>query len=364
MAKKPTKAKAPKRKKVVPDGKPLKQVYVIMPFRESLGRNGDQLKSFFENHIKRPIEGTRFSINRYQVRRSDETFNINGPIIKDLYAADLVIADLSGIHGNPNVMYELGMRLGFSNDPVILIRAKHEDNETIFDIGGFYAELYDSLDYSPITAHIIEQIKRLERGDQSYTSPVLEVLKQEVPLLTQMSQRRAATLLENMRESLRGSLSLFAGAATEFIERRTKLRLGESAKGFYMELVQNEELSDLDWSSFAFRPAGQPAVDHYVATRYLVGLIDEDDERAFTYIIMSYCSFFLSGDYMYSPWVHGTVIRFAAQTEVMLDLADLLIVHMTSTDKSMAERALQVFRSNGTSWTELEANLQSGGPEK
>lgn len=46
---------------------------------------------------------------------------IQSTIVNDLDAADLVIVDLT--EHNPNVLFELGMRIAFSK-PVCLIRAK------------------------------------------------------------------------------------------------------------------------------------------------------------------------------------------------------------------------------------------------
>lgn len=159
-----------------------KTVFVIMPFVKAPTRHKVQLSSFYENNIKKPIESADLEYN-YVVRRSDETFNITDKIIKDLYTADVVIADLSGIHPNPNVMYELGVRLAISRKPVILIREEHQDNETVFDITGFYVHRYDPLNYVDLQSHIIEKLRRLESGEETYESPVLKVIQGEVALV-------------------------------------------------------------------------------------------------------------------------------------------------------------------------------------
>ena len=85
--------------------KPQKHVFVIMPFVQTPTRNQGHLKGFFENNIKRPIEEATLD-SEYKVWRSGETFNITDEIIRDLFKADIVIADLSGIDPNPNVMYD------------------------------------------------------------------------------------------------------------------------------------------------------------------------------------------------------------------------------------------------------------------
>jgi hypothetical protein len=88
------------------------------PF-EGGSRNEAQLTVFFENNLKRPIEAADLR-DRYEVYRSGQSFDIHAEIIRDLCRADIVIADLSGVDPNPNVLYELGVRLALSTRPVIL----------------------------------------------------------------------------------------------------------------------------------------------------------------------------------------------------------------------------------------------------
>lgn len=123
--------------------KPRKTVFVVMPFVESPTRNEPQLTSFFENNVKAPIEKAANLDFSYSVRRSDVTLDITTQIIRDLLRADIVIADLSGKTPNPNVMYELGVRLAVSAKPVILVREKHSENRRVFDVNTFFTFEYD-----------------------------------------------------------------------------------------------------------------------------------------------------------------------------------------------------------------------------
>lgn len=95
----------------------VRRIFVIMPFVEAGSRNEAQLTAFFENNIKRPIEGADLR-DRYEVYRSGQSFDITAEIVRDLCRADIVIADLSGVDPNPNLMYELGVRLAISVRPV------------------------------------------------------------------------------------------------------------------------------------------------------------------------------------------------------------------------------------------------------
>lgn len=154
-----------------------------MPFVEGGSRNEAQLTAFFENNIRRPIEAADLR-DRYEVFRSGQSFDINAEIIRDLCRADIVIADLSGLDPNPNVMYELGVRLATSARPVILIREQQTENRRIFDIHGFYTHSYDPYDYRQLERHLIEKLRRWESGEEPYTNPVLAIIKAEMAQVT------------------------------------------------------------------------------------------------------------------------------------------------------------------------------------
>lgn len=323
--------------------RPTKTVFVIMPFNESPSRNTNQLIFFYQEHIKKPIESGRFSC-RYVVRRSDQSFNINDQIIKDLYAADIVVGDLSGLIPNPNVMYELGMRLAFSNGPVILIREQHKDNRSVFDVAGFYAEPYDPLNPTNVGEYLRTKIRHFESGQEVYRSPVLTVLGQEFPLLTQLSRRRAAELLDVLDDSIRGTLRLFAGAATAFVRDHKGPILGEVATKFLSEIKEHQDaLQKLDWGKFVFRPGSQPAIDFYIASPYLHGLIDEAIERAFTSAVIEYHAHFLAGDVFWKHLTLNQVFVFTGETMLLSVLSLVLVKMLCTTDPTMINKTSQDF---------------------
>jgi ribose transport system substrate-binding protein len=164
-------------------------IFVIMPFTATPCRTADQLTAYFDHHLKRRIERETSLRNRYRVHRSDDTFDITAGIIRDLQSADIVICDLSGPEANPNVMYELGVRLSITHKPVILVREKHPENKRIFDIAGFYAHEYDPLNYALLEEHVIAKLRGFEAGAEAFYSPVLDLLEDRskrlrlVPLL-------------------------------------------------------------------------------------------------------------------------------------------------------------------------------------
>lgn len=301
--------------------KEIRQIFVIMPFKQSPSRNSALLTSFFEDQIKVPIEEKEFKF-RYQVKRSNTTFDINAQIIKDLYNADIVICDLSGTEGNPNVMYELGIRLALSNKPVILIREEHKDNIRIFDIGGFYAHLYNPLNYTELTRHIIQEIRDLEEGKKQYASPVLQIVQREVPLLQTSSLNRADQLLATMRKSIKMMTWLFNKRLIRYLSDEKKMEIPATVVDLQSLLKHIEsdlaELSKVDLSGFRVNFGTQPTLDYYLSNQYLNGLIDPKLEEVFTGFVITYHSYFVSTSYYQGEWHMLNIHRFLGETSIFL----------------------------------------------
>lgn len=206
--------------------KPRKGVFVIMPFSKTPKRNEAELTSFFKNNIKDPIESATDLASTYSVWRSGVTFDINTTIIRDLGRADIVIADLSGLDPNPNVMYELGVRLAITHKPVILIREDNPDNHKIFDVIGFYTEPYNPLDYPKLERHIIDKLRRYETGEDIAESPVLRIVGGEAVLQQSMS---SDLLPEQQRELvLRGATEAVRVLAEAYGPRGGKVAIART----------------------------------------------------------------------------------------------------------------------------------------
>jgi hypothetical protein len=100
------------------DGTSKLTAFVIMPFTE---RDPRHSTGFFAEVLRSIItpaaKSSQFNVRTANRQGSDL---IQSTIINDLMDADLVIADLT--EHNPNVMFELGMRLA-EDKPVVLIKA-------------------------------------------------------------------------------------------------------------------------------------------------------------------------------------------------------------------------------------------------
>ncbi len=323
-----------------------KTIFVIMPFTETPTRNKTQLTAFFENDIKQHIESGEFEF-QYHVRRSDETFNITEQIIKDLYTADIVICDLSGQAANPNVMYELGIRLAFSNKPVILIREAHKDNKPIFDIGGFYAEPYDPFNYSALREHFTSKINRLESRLEIYSSPILKIVGQDQPLLVQMSANRAAQLLDTLADALHMNLRMLGGHIHMFLmSRKPPVNLGtkEVLDLLFQMQKQAAKLNQLDWSTFHYLPGAQPTLDHYLSTRYLFGLVEQDIEQLYTSVLLEYHGQFMGTDIFTMQWSPGKIYGYYLDTALIRSATNALIKILISKDVASVELAKKAAR--------------------
>ena len=110
-----------------PEGDSNLHCFVIMPFRE---RNEGRPKGFFEEVLRSIIApaGKKAGFIVTTANR-DGSDVIQSTIVNNLLDADLVVADLT--EHNPNVLFELGMRMAFDK-PVALIRSKGTGQ--IFDV--------------------------------------------------------------------------------------------------------------------------------------------------------------------------------------------------------------------------------------
>ncbi|WP_219927966.1 hypothetical protein, partial [Aeromonas sp. HMWF015] len=113
-------------------------------------------------------------LNIRMVSHSDEVNVIQKNIIQNLFMDDIIICDVSS--RNPNVMFELGVRLTFDK-PVVLI--KDHDTPISFDIGNIYHITYPrSLNYAEILVFQKELLDKviatMEKAKGEGYSPFLQ----------------------------------------------------------------------------------------------------------------------------------------------------------------------------------------------
>lgn len=141
---------------VPPSGSADRICFVIMPFTERDEEHHDGFFNEVLSSILTPaVASAGFTVRTARRKGSDV---IQATIVRELLDADLVLADLT--EHNPNVLFELGMRM-HADKPVVLVKAKGTGR--IFDVDSMLrVEEYDprlwpttvSIDVPKIADHV------------------------------------------------------------------------------------------------------------------------------------------------------------------------------------------------------------------
>src|SRR5687768_383654 len=133
--------------------------------------------------------------------RADST-GIGGLILKPLLelvlGADVMIADLTG--GNPNVLYELGVRHMARPSGTLLLSAT--TSRIPFDLHGVLATYYDAESPQAASAMLFEQLSA-PRVFERIDSPVYGLIQDVTVALPDLDRRRYQPAPDDMRERLR-----------------------------------------------------------------------------------------------------------------------------------------------------------------
>lgn len=307
--------------------KPSKSIFVIMPFTATPTRSESDLSEFYTTNLKHRIECDNTLRFQYWVRRSDDTFNITERIIRDLYEADIVFCDLSGHAANPNVMYELGVRLASTDKPVILFREASKENQRIFDIQGFYAFEYSPTKYRQLEEHLIEKLRKLENDEEHYASPVLRVLAEAPSVVTKVKKDAAIAMLRMMARSVHGAQTGMAVSLGEFLIAEGRA-LPDNGSVLNAILSAPDEFTDVNWVKLRVMPTAPPAVHAFLSQPLLQGLLKPADvDRIVDFVADFYGQFFSTDTYWVTPSL-AKVINYASHITSLgvgiLILADCL----------------------------------------
>lgn len=112
---------------------------LVMPISEIDGLNEShwsEVKSIIKDSLSKIEE---YEISTELVSESDNTGIIQAKIVQNIFDSDIIICDVS--RKNPNVMFELGLRLAFDK-PIIII--KDLETNYSFDTSPIEHLLYDS----------------------------------------------------------------------------------------------------------------------------------------------------------------------------------------------------------------------------
>lgn len=294
-----------------------------MPFGKTPSRNQSDLTEFFRTNLKARVERDRTLHHRYIVHRSDDDFNITETIIRDIYEADIVLCDLSGHSANPNVMYELGLRLAITNKPVILFREYSEKNARIFDINGFHVFEYSPTRYRELEDHIVQKIKKFESGVEIYQSPVLRVLKEVPSLVSQLRRDRMMGVLKMMRINLFQSHVAISTSIGGYLRDKHAITCEGSP---IKEIVTNPEYySTLDWSELSLRPMSPTALHAFLAEPLLDGLLPEADVTEIVRFVAEYDANYFADQGIWNRPPFNLILAFVTECADLNVAIDCLI---------------------------------------
>ncbi|CAE6837609.1 hypothetical protein [Paraburkholderia haematera] len=319
----------------------IKKIFVVMPFSEANGRDQASLTRFFADYIKDPIENHAKLAGKYDVTRSGDAFVMLDKIVEDLARADIVICDLSGPRSNPNVMYELGIRLATSHNPTILIREESPENAGIFDIHGLYTHPYSMGDTKSLEKWVVSKIVEYEENLDAYESPVLKVLNHRSAFWMLLPIRKASAFLGGISSAADAHLVAFSKAVTIFLGRKGIPFAPRTPQMIFEDLQKIADRTSLD--DFGYQISSIPSLDSYLSSVYLLGLVDDDIERRFRECAMSYSLAFNRGNAsLFSDNKLDEFARYAFETLILMNLSRLIIRILDSRQGSNERKNLAV----------------------
>jgi hypothetical protein len=305
-----------------------RRVYVVMPFSQANDRRRQELDEFYLNTLKAPLEADTAAIPQFVVQRSSSKLRINNEMMNDLATADFVIADLSGPHSNPNVMYELGVRFAISHKPVILIREDHADNLPIFDVGHLHIQHYDPTRPLELAAFIKLKIGAFETGEEIYVSPVLEAIELDGPLHIKIGRDAAIQRLNSLKAILDQYVEVFGNISSKVLTT-LDVSVDEYCETNFTGTQPPHQLEKLA-AHFASPPEDH-ACGAYLASPFLKGLLPDRIVEQFDDAVRSYTvRFFVQRSHWCSQKPLLAIIRFVRATLLMgklvEDMQQLLII--------------------------------------
>lgn len=318
-------------------------VMVIMPFHHTPTRGEVELTAFFRDQIKRPIEQARLQY-RYKVVRSDETFNITSDIIQTLHSADIVVCDLSGTVPNPNVMYELGVRLALSDKPVILIREQHESNRGIFDIAGFFTFSYSATDSELLADHLIHKLARFESGEEVFRSPVLDLVGGEADVPATRN-RKAGHTITMLSLGIEMAAKQYHAAILDLIlvQSPDQCPPGRDWHGNLEWFVNNAKvLEGLGWPEFDQWPRSNPLIDGFWTCSELRDALPEAVFANISGLLYNYFAHYFSGELLWRLGPVAQTVAFFVDTACVINIKEPTLALLDAKNRDLFDRIVKI----------------------
>lgn len=202
MAKKAaTRKKAPATNKKV-EQEPLPECFVMMPISTPDGYESEHFDRVYRSIIRPACIDAGYAPFRADEIASASLIQLK--IVKALINAPMAVCDLSS--GNPNVLFELGIRQAF-NRPVVLIQ--EEGNRRIFDIDSISIHSYDkSLRYDTVEfsrkalKDVIIETAKLKPGSGNSIIDLLSMQAATVPNIGDLDTKQMFQTILSMVSNL------------------------------------------------------------------------------------------------------------------------------------------------------------------
>lgn len=224
----------------------IKHCGIIMPIAAMQGYTAEhwiEVKNILIEATKQ-IDGIKFKAEI--VSNSDGEIDvIHKRIIQNLYNADIVICDISG--KNPNVLFELGMRLTFDK-PTILI--KDDNTDFIFDTGVIEHLTYPKdLRFGNIVSFKKELAKRIKLTyekaieDNSFSPFLGNFGEFKVPALKQTNVSDVNQLILDEISAIRNEFTYFKKERSYVTSERNSLSTSKLKKYLKRYIDQTNDFS-------------------------------------------------------------------------------------------------------------------------
>lgn len=181
----------------------------------------EKYKGIYEHLIKKPVEGAGLELNCIRADEVSESGAIIKDIVKRLYEADIVIADLSTL--NANVCYELGVRHTLKGGTIMIT----DDIKTIpFDLKTYRVLQYsrDIVEAEDFKQNLKKFLIAVLEDPRSKDNPVLDYLphpgKERVEQAEAIHNRQ---LIDELKSELAGKTKLLEEEMKSLRQERARI---------------------------------------------------------------------------------------------------------------------------------------------
>jgi hypothetical protein len=195
----------------------------IGPSNSPQRKRANDIQTFILTKVLRP---------KFTVLRADELpqpGSISHQVIKWLYEADLVIADLTGL--NANVIYELAIRHSFNKVSIHLIDKAEGIPFDLKDERTIPVDMTDPADVDACKKALARNVKEIERKGFTYSSPIFRVLG--IAAATPEDKEDFLETLADKVESIATDISSIETEITMSDFDEVEKKVGELAKEAY-----------------------------------------------------------------------------------------------------------------------------------